>query len=274
MLGSIAVCSLILVRANSLYSTPTQLNHSLRPPPQVTVCLEDFLRAPHPPLVMTIAKMQRQPTWQQQPFSTSPPAAGKDRRLSAPSPGSRAPRYTDSSWDLLRLVQWCTIHSTLMFSVYELCRSLTLKWMKMALWTSVWRRPRGRACSLQSLLPARLHPLNTSEPPCLRATLRQSGRGHWTLPNQVESKRRTMKRYCTHPGELCQSHTRCCLPVGKDLYELCVGYLCFYLSSGWVYGSLIHLIWLWGREPGEPGGQEVPWWGHHHQLQGQVSAQR
>lgn len=45
----------------------TQLNHSLRTPPQVTVRQGPFVRAPRLPVVMIIAKMQRQPTWRQQP---------------------------------------------------------------------------------------------------------------------------------------------------------------------------------------------------------------
>lgn len=78
-------------------STCTQLNYSPRHPPPVTACQEAFLWAPCPPAVMTIAKMQRQPTWQQQLFSTCPPAAGRDQRHSAPRPGSPAPR-------------WCTVN--------------------------------------------------------------------------------------------------------------------------------------------------------------------
>lgn len=142
--------------------------------------------------------------------------------------------------------------------------------MRTAPWISAWRRPRGRACRLQRLHPPRLHLLNKSEPPCLRATLSPSGRGRWTSPNRVESKRKTTRRYCdtyTTP----QSYTW--LRVLDSFETLCTLPM-FYLSSGGVHSSLIHLIWWWGRGPGEPGGQEVPWWGHHQQLQGQVSAQR
>lgn len=52
-----------------------------------------FLRAPHLPVVMIIAKMQRQRTWQQQPFSTFLPAAGRNPKHSASRPGNPAQRY-------------------------------------------------------------------------------------------------------------------------------------------------------------------------------------
>lgn len=81
-----------------------QLNHSLRPPPPVTVRRGASLRVLRLPVVMTIAKMQRQPTWQQQPSSTCLLAAGRDQRPLAPSPGNRAPRYSFIrayySWDV------------------------------------------------------------------------------------------------------------------------------------------------------------------------------
>lgn len=47
-----------------------------------------------------------------------------------------------------------------------------------------------------------------------------------------------------------------------------------YFSPGGIYSSVIHFIWRWGRGAGQPGGQEVPRWGYHLHLQGQVSAQR
>lgn len=84
-----------------------QLNHSLRPPPQVTVRRGAFLRVLRLPAVMIIAKMQRQPTWQRRPSSTCLLAAGRDLRPLAPSPGNRAPRYSfiraQYSWDVDRL---------------------------------------------------------------------------------------------------------------------------------------------------------------------------
>ncbi len=175
---------------------PSQLNHSPRPRPPVTVCQEAFPRAPPPPPpVTTTVRMQRPPTWRRQPSSTCPPAAGRDPRPSAPSPGTLVPRCFSSD-----RVQFSSslVHLHCYWLCFWTCRRRTLKWTRTAPWTSAWRRPRGRACSLQSLRPPRLHPLNTSGPPCLRATLSQSGRGRWTSPNLVESKRRTMKRYW-HP---------------------------------------------------------------------------
>lgn len=107
-----------------------QLNHSLKPPPPVTVRRGPFLRVLRLPVVMTIAKMQRQPTWQQQPSSTCLPAAGRDQRPLAPSPGNRAPRYSfiraHYSWD----VDWLSSTQHIMFSW-----SLLLKLHYLYMWT-------------------------------------------------------------------------------------------------------------------------------------------
>lgn len=91
--GCSVLCFPSLVPVNSFCHYPTQLNHSLRPPPPVTACREAFRRAPRPPLGMTTAKTQRQLTWQRQPSSTCPHAVGRDPRASALSPGSPAPRW-------------------------------------------------------------------------------------------------------------------------------------------------------------------------------------
>lgn len=64
------------------------------------------------------------------------------------------------------------------------------------------------ACSLQSLHLPRLHPLNTSEPPFLRATPSQNGRGRWTSPNQMESKRKTRKRYSWQTSNTVRKHSQ------------------------------------------------------------------
>lgn len=144
--------------------------------------------------------------------------------------------------------------------VSEPSRNLTLKWMRTERWTLVWRRPRGRAWTLQSLHC--LHLLNTQESLYLRTILSQSGRGRWTWRSQVWHRRKTTMRYYTNT-----------MPQIRRVayfYRLPMAYL----ISGGVYSPLIHLIWWWGRGPGHPRWQEVPWWSHHEQLQGQVSAQR
>lgn len=237
-------------------SIPPQLNHSLKPRPQVTLCLEDSLKVPPPPVVTTIVRMQRQPTWQQRPSSTCLLAAGRDQRLSKLTPGRPAPRYV--GFVLNSIKSFHTASSNL----YQLCRSQILKWMKMGPWTSAWKKTRGMTCSLQSRRPPHLHPLSMLEPARLRATLSLIGTGHWTSPKEAESKKKIMKRCCTwYRGGMSHATSR-------------AGYLCFYLSPGGVYSTLIHFIWWWGRGPGELGGQEVPRWGHHQHLQGQIPTQR
>lgn len=175
--------------------TSTQLNHSLRPPRQLTMCLVGFPRACRPPVDMTTPRTQRQHTWLQQPSSTYPPAAGRDPRHSAPSPQKPATRYihvcSSSFW---RGLPYHLIKSTV-FSKLKHHRSQTSKWTKTAHWISAWKRPRGKTCSLQRRHLPHLRLLKSLDPLCLRATLSRSGKDHWTSPNQVESKRKIMRRY-------------------------------------------------------------------------------
>ncbi len=87
-----------------------------------------------------------------------------------------------------------SITSTLYTLDYNECflqsRTWTLRWMRMAHWTSAWRNPRVKESGHQTHLHPR-HLLNTmASPHPTPATPinKRSGRGLWTTPSQTDRK--------------------------------------------------------------------------------------